>query len=216
MFRVGKLNGSKPKFILIATEEEYYQLKGFGIKIKDTVKITNKNLFDIDDGTSDKIIPDFASSLLYSVCSDFYKVQFERKNKRIYSSHIANINNLIEQGVALSGAQSRLKRKDDENKNNILNNWYMVLKEIEGLGYKDTYIKEVITFAMNDVIPLERRKRWPGWKSKFTTIDTLLSISSNGLTKWENIVKSYESSKRAILDQLTYTENRSAREVDEL
>ena len=222
MYRVGKLAGKNGRHLLAVSDDEYFKLKSLGFKIIQTItpKKTSK-IFGFESPEELKngeIIPrDFEDSMLYKVCIAFFDAQVSRGVQQYRFDNLKYFEKLKRQGRPLSPNQQKIYREELRKKFKRIDSWYEVLKQIEASGYKEEYIVDVITFAMNDFIPKEkRRSQWAGWGKMLLSITTLLSTSSNGLTKWENIVNSYELQREEHLKIITFSDERYSREIVEL
>jgi hypothetical protein len=175
MNRVGKLPGNG-RFILLISQEEYLQMKTKGFKITDSVPLQNR--------------------------SKFFDIQLSRNASTLRFRDLAKLETLIRQGKPLTPTQKSLYTKELSRRSGFLETWYSILLEIESMGYKDEYIFKVIQFAENDIPTreeMQRNSRWHGWARNLLSLNTLLKLSSNNISKWENIVTSYERQRKKSL-----------------
>jgi hypothetical protein len=215
MERVGKLpkNG---RYILLVSQDEYYELKAKGFLISDSIPIPKhlgvltKNM---DKDFEDLVKQEYHDSLLWKTAEEYFDVQVKRNASVLKFKNLNDFNTIKRQGKTLSPAQRKLYKQELIRRNRLLESWYRALLEIKEDGYSDEYINSVLIYALNNITSKEDiqkmiqsgRRVWRGWGLTLFSLISLKKVSSNGLTKWNNIVLDYERNLQKSFSFLEYS-----------
>ena len=196
MNRVGKLPGNG-RYIILISQDEYLQMKAKGFKITDSVPLQHQ-LFGFNKSSAQgnrlEKQPHHDRSL-WKTASRFFDLQLSRNPVTLRFQILAKYEKLIRQGKQLNPTEKTYYRDELARRIAVIDTWYYILLKIEAMGYSEKYIFKVIQYAENDIASkddLQRNPRWMGWARNFLSITPLLKLSSNKISKWENIVASYE------------------------
>ena len=195
MDRVGKLPG-KGRFVLLISHEEYLELKAKGFKINDSIPI-QKPMFGFTKGQKalDLKEEEHHKTIFWKTCEDFFDLQIRRNATHLKFQSLARFEVKLRQGKPLSMPEKNFYNKELIRKRTVLETWFNMLKAVEALGYGEEYISKVIQYAQDDIPTKKQREKqpnWPGWAKIFLSINTILKESSNKISRWENMVASYE------------------------
>jgi hypothetical protein len=215
MERVGKISGNG-RYILLVSQDEFYELKAKGFSINDSIPmpkhlgILTKNM---DKDFEDLVKQEYHDSLLWKTAEEYFDVQVKRNASVLKFHKLNEFNKLKRQGKTLSPAQRKLYKQELIRRNRTLESWYRLLLEIKEDGYSDEYINKVLIYALNNITSKEDiekmiqagRRIWRGWGLTLFSLISLKKKSSNGLTRWDNIVSDYEINLEKSFSFLKYS-----------
>ena len=215
MERVGKLPG-KGRYIILVTQDEFYELKAKNFSITDsipmprTLGILTKNM---SEDFENLVEPEYHKSILWQAAKDFFDIRIRTNYQTLKFKQLHDLNKLKRQGKTFSPAQRKMYKQELMRRNRTIESWYRSLLEIREDGYSEEYISKILVYILNDItskeniekMVLSKRRVWRGWGLNVFSLNYLKKKSSNGLTKWDNIVSDYERKLEKSFSFLRYS-----------